>query len=295
MHRQDDARYARTAIVGTGKVAQSLGRAMAECGWTVDAIAGRDPERTRNAAEFVGTTAVSMETVGTRFEHAIIAVSDGAIESVAAALARTGMQSGIAVHTSGSKGSEALSALSQRGVACASMHPLQTIAEPESGTAALRSCYFALTGAACAIEFADTVARCIGAKTFCVDAANRPLYHSAAVLASNYVCGLLDASVAVLESIGISRDRALDAIRPLFEAAARNSASMGPEEALTGPIARGDVETVHAHVRALAAMNAEIAALYGATGLHVVRMAQRRGLSRAKATEIAAALTISNA
>jgi len=286
-----DTPYPRAAIVGTGRVATSLGRAMVDCGWTPGAIAGRDLDHAREAAGIVGTDAASIPDVARQFEYVIVAVSDDAIESIAGALASAGMKSGCALHTSGAKGPEPLDALGQRGVACASMHPLQTIVDPQSGPAALRACYFALSGAPAAIHFAEAVARCVGARTFTVEAAARPLYHAAAVLASNYVSALLDAALTVMESIGMDRESALEAIRPLFESAARNSASMGPERALTGPIARGDAGTLRAHVLALAQLNAEIASVYQSVGRHAVGIARRRGLPAGAASELAAALT----
>ena len=75
------------------------------------------------------------------------------------------------------------------------------------------------------------------------------LYHAAAVMASNYIGALIHASVTTLEAVGITRSAALTALSPLAKTSLENSLRLGPVEALTGPIERGDSATVLAHRR----------------------------------------------
>ena len=96
-------------------------------------------------------------------------------------------------------------------------------------------------------------------------------------MASNYVVGLIDVAVMLMGAASIDRPAALEALRPLTLASAINALTLGPAEALTGPIARGDLETVAAHLEALAQGDASIEKLYRAIGLHLAKCAGRIG------------------
>ena len=110
-------------IVGAGRVAQALGRILSEGGQPVMAIAGRNPERTAKAAEFISpiTTPSTIEELPRHASHVLIAVSDVAVEPVAALLARSGFHRGVALHTCGAKGPGALAVLADSGVSCGAL------------------------------------------------------------------------------------------------------------------------------------------------------------------------------
>jgi predicted short-subunit dehydrogenase-like oxidoreductase (DUF2520 family) len=91
-------------------------------------------------------------------------------------------------------------------------------------------------------------------------------------------------------SAGIDRNTALGALGPLVRASIENSLALGPEKALTGPIERGDLETVRRHLGGLGAVPRSVGELYRFAGLHAVGLARRRGLPEAKAREIEALL-----
>ena len=141
-------------IAGTGRVAQALGRLLAEHGEPVIAVVGRDPERARAAAAFIGPRAkpAAFGASAKRATRVLIAVSDSAIAEVAGRLAEDGMRRGIALHTCGALGPDALAPLAAAGVSCGALHPLQTFATPEQGLSALPGCLFAVDGDAAALE-----------------------------------------------------------------------------------------------------------------------------------------------
>lgn len=194
---------------------------------------------------------------------------------------------GIALHTCGACGPEVLRVLADCGIACGTLHPLQTIADPEDGVAALRGVAFAISGDPAAVAWAEEIAALLGGQALHIDSAARALYHAAAVMASNYVVGLVDAARQLMIAAGVEEDRALPALAPLFRTTVRNVLSKGPERALTGPVERGDAVTVATHLAALAGGPATVEALYRAAGRHVLNIARRRGLpaDRAQAVE----------
>ena len=104
-----------------------------------------------------------------------------------------------------------------------------------------------------------------------------PLYHAAAALASNYVVALVDGAVALMDRAGIPREQALHALSPLVEATAANLRELALPQALTGPVRRGDVDTIRRHRAAVARESPEIALVYDLLGARLLSMAQELG------------------
>jgi predicted short-subunit dehydrogenase-like oxidoreductase (DUF2520 family) len=275
-------------IAGAGRVAQALGRLLRERGEPVVAVASRTLDHARAAAAFIGgAEAVPYSALAGRVTRVLIAVSDDALPLVAATLASSGMHDAAALHTCGARGPEALAALEASGVSCAGLHPLQTIASPEQGLAALPGCAFGITGEGPAAAWAERIAALLGGRALRIPADKRPLYHAAAVMASNYVVALIDAAAMLMGAVGIGEDEALAALAPLVGASGANALSLGPMRALTGPVERGDVETISMHLDAMAAaVSPTVRGLYRAAGLHAIEIARRRGLSEANARKL---------
>ena len=277
-------------IAGTGRVAQALGRLLRERGEPVVAVAGRNPGRTARAAEFIGVAAVLPRQLPERAGRILIAVSDTALAAVAHTLAQVRWNRGAALHTCGSRGPEILEPLARAGVACGVLHPLQTVATPEAGVNVLPGSAFAVSGDPVAVAWGERIVKLLGGTALQVSPGSMPLYHAAAVMASNYVAGLIDAAAILMRAAGIDEKAALDALGPLVYAGVANALALGPEKALTGPIERGDAETVRRHLPSLAAAPPSVGSLYRSAGLHVLEVARRRGLDEAKAREIEALL-----
>jgi predicted short-subunit dehydrogenase-like oxidoreductase (DUF2520 family) len=282
----------RSVIVGTGRVAQAVGRLLADAGQPPVAVAGRSPAHAGRAASFISPTvkAIRIADVPAVADHVLIAVADGAIAAVADEIAQGGMTSGVALHTSGAHGPALLGALASRGVSCGVVHPLQTIAEPDLGVAALRRASFAVSGDAAALDWAEQIVAVAGGTPLRIQAGGFASYHAGAVMASNAVVAAIDAAVVLLGAAGVDERAALRAIRPLCLTSAQNALDIGPEAALTGPVQRGDAETIRIHTAALAASPRYVADLYRASGHALLDIARRRGLRRESADAVERAL-----
>ncbi len=267
-------------IAGTGHVGQALGRLLAEHGEPVAAVVGRDPTRTRQAVRFIGHKAKAVEfgALPKRAFRILVAVADSAIPEVAARLASGGMRPGLALHTCGAMGKEALAPLAAVGFACGAIHPLQSVASPAHGLSALHRCAYAIDGDPPALEWAREIATLLGGFILEVPAPSRPYYHAAGVMASNYIVALIDAAAILMKAAGVEQDVALRALAPLVEASAANALRLGPVAALTGPIQRGDTVTLRGHVEALRNVPESVRDLYFAAGRHALDIALRRGL-----------------
>lgn len=265
-------------IVGPGRAGLALGYALVEHG-AVDAltICGRRPEPPAHPLFVQGLASYcfGLEPARATTGAVFLAVPDHVVPEMAHALAgQGGAPAGCAAfHLSGVLTTEVLAPLHAQGYAIGSFHPLQAIAHPVTGAERLPGSYVAVTGAPAAVAVARRMAAALGSPVLTVPESRRPLYHAAAVMASNFLPPLLDAASRMLERAGIPYDEALPALLPLVRGALANLEEAGFEAAITGPIPRGDVETVRLHLRAL---DPEDRRLYRLLGLALTRLASGR-------------------
>lgn len=270
-----------------------MGRLLRERGEPVVCVAGRDAERTRLAAEFIGDKVdpVGYGELSDRASRVLIAVSDSALQDVAESLAKGVSGAGIALHTCGAKDIEELRPLRLRGFSCGTLHPLQTIGSPAQGLRALPGAAFAVSGDGPAVDWAERLVGLLDGRALRIRPEARPLYHAAAVMASNYVDALIDAAQGLLATAsGEDGDRALRALEPLVRATVENVFERGPVAALTGPIERGDAGTVRLHLEALDSAPRRIQDLYRAAGVQTLDIARRKGLAAGAAERMEALL-----
>lgn len=226
------------SLIGPGRAGTSVVGALVDAGWTVGAVAGRDPERetVRTAARQWGATATEVGAVAEAADLIVIATPDAEIAAVAEQLASTVRSETLVIHLSGARGLDALDALPGRTGA---LHPLQTFpARFEARVVAGSWC--AVTGD----PDVEILARELGMTPFSVPDADRARYHAAACVASNHLVALM----AQVEAIAVAPR---EAFGPLVRATVEHVVAMGSAAALTGPVARGDVETVRAHLGAI--------------------------------------------
>lgn len=219
----------------------------------------------------------------------VLAVPDDAIAPLARSLARTGSLAApqVVLHLSGLLDHTALAALSSSGAALGSLHPLQTLVEPEQVPEHLRGAWAAVEGAPQATATAERLARDIGLRPFRVRPEDKARYHAGAVFASNYFVVVEAVAQDLLQSTGLSETEAWSALAPLVGGTLDNLARQGPLGALTGPVARGDGETVARH---LAALSGDQRELYRQLGMLALDLARRRGLEAGAAARVARAL-----
>lgn len=220
----------------------------------------------------------------------ILAVPDDALPEVVHDLAMMGAAPPgcAALHLSGALSTDALEPLHHRGYAIGSMHPLMAVADPWLAGERLVGAAFAMTGEPAAITAARRIVADLGGVPLTIPAVQRPVYHAAAVVASNYLVALMGAAVRMLGQAGIDEQDAVRALMPLLRGTLDNIEQLGVRAAVTGPIARGDVDTVRLH---LARLSDEDRVLYCGLGLELLRLARAAGLDETRAAEIEALLT----
>jgi predicted short-subunit dehydrogenase-like oxidoreductase (DUF2520 family) len=268
-------------IVGPGRVGLALGRALVVSGWSGKlTFLGRRPDTA--PLEGLGPRIASYATLRDAPDLAppravILAVPDGAIGEVATTLAADlDLPPAVVIHTSGALPSDVLSPLAVRGSSIGSMHPLVAIPDPESGAAKLAGAWFGIEGDAEAVRLARRVVEQLGGHELLLDVGTKPLYHAAAVMASNHVVAVMDAAIRMIARCGIDPDAGRTALGELARGAIDDVSSRGPLLALTGPVVRGDVETVRAHLDHL---SGDESRLYSVLAREALCIASARGLS----------------
>ncbi len=243
------------AIIGAGRAGSALAIAAHDAGYRVAAVASRRGEMAARLAGTVGAVAVAtpLDAV-VAADLTLLAVPDGAIATVAEAIAASGVSlrgRGV-VHLGARFSRDVIGSLRPRGAEVGVLHPLQALAGPDSA-ALLDGAYFRVDSSGLLHEWLLGLVSALHATPLDIDPANAALYHAAAVLAGNAPLALLAEATRLLEAAGVSADAAHDALAALLEGAAHNARRAGAAAALTGPVARGDNEAIAAHLDALAA------------------------------------------
>jgi predicted short-subunit dehydrogenase-like oxidoreductase (DUF2520 family) len=251
-------------------MASALAQLLPQRGWDVLAVLGRGT---------IGEIPRSIERV-------LVAVSDEAIPTVAGQLLSAGLRGASVLHTSGAAGPDALSGLRAQENAVGVLHPLQTVPSAAAGVASLPGSAFAFAGDPAACAWAGELVNSLGGRPLAIESGAWHLYHAAAVIASNYQVTLTDAALELMERAGVSRAESLGALAPLVLSAASNTIDLGPEAALTGPVRRGDVQTVRQHLLALRSGSPLLLTLYSTAGVYCVELAKRAGLPHEKALQL---------
>jgi len=165
--------------------------------------------------------------------------------------------------------------LAANGWHTGSIHPLASVSDPVSGFEALKRAYWCVEGDATAVRVARRLVRDLGAYSFSLKSEDKPLYHAAAVMSSGNMTALFDVALEMLERCGVSRRTSQKMLLPLLESNTMNLSRSGPEDALTGPFARGDLATVRMHLSALKGKDLDEA-------LQLYRLLGKRSMELAK-------------
>jgi predicted short-subunit dehydrogenase-like oxidoreductase (DUF2520 family) len=235
-------------IVGPGRAGQGLAVALARAGHEVR-LHGR--RRTPVPPPLVLTWGGPPPWLG-EVEVVLVAVRDDAVAAAAHDLAAGGQITArhTVLHLSGLLDETALGPLRPTGAALGCLHPLQAITQPERAPERLRGALAALTGDVRAVEIGSALARSLGMRPVVLPGTAKPRYHAAAAIASNYLVVLAAVAERLMSDAGLPREEARAGIAALMEGTIANVRAEGPA-ALTGPIVRGDLETVRAHLAVL--------------------------------------------
>ncbi|HNY70206.1 MAG TPA: DUF2520 domain-containing protein [Syntrophorhabdus sp.] len=269
----------KIGFIGTGKVGIAIAHTLKNKGFDIVAVSDNTGEKAFNTArpylgESIRYTNSNMDVVGLS-DVIAITTQDYAISEVAKEIydkARR-LDNKLFFHTSGAHPSSILKPLDEKGAVIGSLHPLQSFPDIDSAIRVLPDTYVFIEGSAGALTVLEPLGKNIGQTTVSIEGNNKVYYHLCAVFVCNLLCALLYASEKIMQRIDIT----LEPFFPIINATLHNIQKNGPLVSLTGPIVRGDRETVQDHIHAMRNMGLH-RRIYKALSLTALDMVKERGI-----------------
>jgi predicted short-subunit dehydrogenase-like oxidoreductase (DUF2520 family) len=276
-------RRPRITIVGAGNLGAALAMCLRQAGYVIDQIVFRDSRASRRKAtalaRTVGALAVAIARAAFDSDVVWFCVPDDAIAEVARSVAqKTDWKGRVALHSSGALASDELAALRRLGAHVASVHPmmtfvagsLQTGSSQASSQRSLAGVPFAIEGDVAAVRAGRAIVKELGGKAYAIRRQDKVAYHAWGTFASPLLTALLATTEHVAAAAGVNRREAKRRMLPILQQTLANYAALDAAGAFSGPIVRGDVETIRRHLRVLRKVPAA-AEVYAALAKAAVR------------------------
>ena len=211
----------------------------------------------------------------------LLATADEALKPIAQDLAKAQLiQPGnVVFHCSGALSSLVLSPLHDQGAHTASIHPIHSFAHPDRSVCSFRGTACVYEGENSALELLLPAFTAIGANLISIAKDKKSLYHIGSVLACNYLIPLLNASLRCFKQAGIETNQAAQCLSPLLHHTIDNMLQTSAPQALTGPISRGDYQTIKQHCDCLKTQAPDLLDLYCQLGLKTIEVARQQKTS----------------
>ncbi len=243
----------RVGVIGAGRVGAVLARTLRDAGHEVVAAAGEsDASRARIADLLAGVRVAKPTEVARASDLLLLTVPDDMLANVVRVLSDSGAirEGQVVVHTSGRHGLDVLEPARRAGARTVAVHPAMTFTGTSVDLPRLAGCVFGVTADEADRALAESLVADLGGRAMWVPEERRALYHAGLAHGANHLVTLVSEAMEILSAAGADDPAAT--LRPLLTAALDNALGHG-DAALTGPIVRGDVETVRAHVAGLLA------------------------------------------
>jgi predicted short-subunit dehydrogenase-like oxidoreductase (DUF2520 family) len=277
------------AIIGAGMVGTAIGFLLKKAGHNIAAVADLSDKHLKRAKTFIGAPGFQNPAQAADLADCLlITTPDDRIESVCTGIVAVSSVRGKKVlHMSGAGGLDLLDSAYRAGASVASIHPLQSFSSIESAIQNIPGSYFGVTASKGAKKLSTDIVRDLRGIPLYIKPDQKPLYHAAACIASNYLVSLMSVVEAIYLSIGFTEKDARKAYLPLVYGSLKNIEKQGCKSALTGPIARGDSGTVQKHIEAMVRHLPDHSSLYANMGMTAVKLARQKGtLNAAQAKKI---------
>jgi len=277
------------AILGLGKVGTAVGHLLRSAGYEIVAVAGRSMSQLTQGIKYTGGQAFTdFSAAASLADCVMITTSDDAIASVCDEVCQKGAirPGNKVIHMSGAGGLDLLLPAVKAGAYVASIHPLQSFATVEGAISNIPGSTFGITADNEIQNWSEQIVHDLRGYPFTIADSDKPLYHAAACLASNYLTSLLHTVGRIYQSLGMTRAEALRTFWPLVQGTMQNIETQGTVQALTGPISRGDAGTVTKHLAALQKSFPSLLPLYCTLGKETISLGLKKGTLNPDKAEI---------
>ena len=249
-------------VIGVGRAGTPLSVALARAGHPIVGVHAVSARSRRRAAEFLpDVPLLSVEQIMATADLVLMTVPDDILPGLIEGLVETGSitPGQFLVHASGRYGTAVLEPAARLGALPLALHPVMTFTGSRADLDRLAGVPFGVTAPAVLRPVAEALVVEMGGDPVWVPEEARPVYHAALANGANHLVTLIAQTLELLTSVGIAEPATL--IRPLLTTALDNVLRMG-DEALTGPVARGDARTVAIHLEVLGRASPEARAAY---------------------------------
>ena len=239
-------------IVGAGRVGCSIGKYMKEHGATVVGYFSKSRGSVESAATFTGTA--TFPTLGELVKASdmiFIATPDDVIRSVWESIKEEPIQGKIVCHFSGSLSSVVFTGMEKTGASGCSIHPMYAFSSKFTSYKKLNQVLFTIEGDEKALATIKPLFEKMGNTVCVISSSDKVRYHAAASMMSNMMIGLYQMGIDMFMDCGFDNDSARRLAEPLLRGNVEAVLTTSPEQALTGPIERNDVETIEKHLKVL--------------------------------------------
>jgi predicted short-subunit dehydrogenase-like oxidoreductase (DUF2520 family) len=241
-------------LIGAGNLARTLGPALRDAGYKIETVAARETASSRRRAAMLarslGALAVPLAQAAPESDIIWICHTDDALEETARKLARkSGWQGKIVFHSSGALTSDVLAPLRRAGAHVASLHPMMTFVPGASPK--MSEVPFAVEGDRPAVTAARRLVKRMRAEIFPIQKRFKTLYHALGSFSSPMLVATLATAERVGRAAGLSPNQTRRIIGPILHETVKNYLDRGPAAAFSGPIKRGDLNTIRRHLRQL--------------------------------------------
>jgi len=269
------------AIVGCGKVGTALAVFLTRAGYRAVGFASKSISSAKRVANRVGSHRFSNVPweITPGADIVFITTPDSAIPDTCKKISQNigFSRDAVVMHCSGALASSVLSGAKDCGAWIGSMHPLQSFASADFPTNPFQDIVVSMEGEERALEFARKISVDLGGQGVEILTEAKTLYHASAVVASNFLVTLLDLAIRLIGEAGVEGQDAFNLLKPLIEGTLSNIEKVGTQDALTGPIVRGDVKTVEAHIKEIGLKRPELLMLYKTLAFYTIDIAAARG------------------
>ncbi|MGB9893277.1 MAG: Rossmann-like and DUF2520 domain-containing protein [Candidatus Saccharicenans sp.] len=271
------------SIIGAGQVGKALALALTKKGYKLKVVSDSNFSRARRVIKVAGQGKATTDNRLTvkPADLIFICVPDDALSGVITEISKQDFQKKIVFHTSGACSSSLLEPLARKGAITASFHPIQTFAGGAIEPEIFKGIFIGLEGQTAALKAAKQLARKLGAQILLIGAEEKPIYHLACSIASNFLVVIILEVKELLKSLGLEEKAALEILCPLLNKTLQNVKKIGIEPSLTGPVVRGDLKTVKKHLT-ITGSNRELDNIYRSLALEALKVARKRGLTEDK-------------
>lgn len=269
----------KVGFIGAGKVGTAFGKFLINKGINVIGYNNRGKENLEKALEFTQTKAYSKKEIVDISDVIFITVKDDQIKEVLESSIDSfkSLKQKTFIHMSGAHSSKILDKAFERGADVYSLHPLQSVSIIEKATNDFEETYFSIETIG---EFNDNIITILSFinNYFKIESSQKSVYHMAACVFSNYLTTLMEFGLVLTSSIGIDQNNAFKAMLPLINGTIENIELKGIDKSLTGPLARGDVETIKNHLKSYERMNQKYEDFYRVMGLKTLDYIEKNNI-----------------